>query len=223
MRHSSLTPISLVPLLMATFSLVSMIGLLQIDKIVNSTLYSFGLEFSSYWAQPYWRMTALIFAMGWLNIIAALAFQIYVVTFERKQARRFADAVRDEVMRARIRAVEAIREARQEAKPMAALQGSKETKAPAPAPTPEVVQEKLPEAEIVTQRDSSQEVQAPPPVEQQVGQSEQPTEQQTQEQQKEPEPQPEPQQNETKPETTEKKEETPIVVGIPAEELNPAN
>lgn len=189
---------------MATFSLVSMIGLLQIDKIVHGTLYSYGLEFSYLWAQPYWRMTALIFTMGWFNIISALVFQAYVVTFERKQARRFADAVRDEVMKTRIRAVEVIRETRQETKPTQAPK-QKETTVPGPAPTPEADQGKAPEAEMVVQRDSPKESQGPAPTDQQA----------------EPQPpQPEAQQNETKPETTEKKEETPIIIGIPAEELN---
>ena len=216
MKHSSLTPITLVPLLMATFSLVSMIGLLQIDKIVHGTLYSYGLTFSYTWAQPYWRMAALIFIMGWFNIIAALVFQAYVVTFERKQARRFADAVRDEVMRTRIRAVEVIREARQDAKPTPAPERQKETTVPGSAPKPEADQDKAPEAEIVVQGDSSKEARAPAPTDQQA-------ETQTQPQQKEPEPQPpqpEAQQHENKPETTDKKEETPIIIGIPAEELN---
>jgi uncharacterized membrane protein len=215
MKQSSLTPITLVPLLMATFSLVSMIGLLQIDKMVHGTLYSFGLNFSYTWAQPYWQMTALIFVMGWFNIISALAFQVYVVTFERRQARRFADAVRDEVMRTRMRAVEMIRESKLEVKSTPAPQKSEETTAHVPAPTPE--------AETVAQRDSSEEAQAPIPTDQQTEQTEQPEEQQAQPQQVEPEaqsPQPEPQQKETSPETTEKKEETPIIVGIPAEELN---
>lgn len=216
MKQSSLTPITLVPLLMATFSLVSMIGLLQIDKMVHGTLYSYGLNFSYTWAQPYWRVTALIFAMGWFNIIAALAFQVYVVTFERRQARRFADAVRDEVMKTRMRAVEMIRESKLEVKSAPAPQKSEETTAHVPAPTPE--------AETVAQRDSSEEAQAPIPTDQQTEQTEQPEEQQAQPQHEvEPEPQspqPEPQQNETSPVTTEKKEETPIIVGIPEEELN---
>jgi outer membrane biosynthesis protein TonB len=200
---------------MATFSLVSMIGLLQIDKIIHGTLYSYGLEFSNTWARPYWQMTALIFVMGWFNIISALAFQVYVVTFERRQARRFADAVRDEVMRTRMRAVEMIRESKLEVKSTPAPQKSEETTAHVPAPTPE--------AETVAQRDSSEEAQAPIPTDQQTEQTEQPEEQQAQPQQVEPEaqsPRPEPQQKETSPETTEKKEETPIIVGIPAEELN---
>jgi len=160
-------------------------------------------------------MTALIFVMGWFNIISALAFQVYVVTFERRQARRFADAVRDEVMRTRMRAVEMIRESKLEVKSTPAPQKSEETTAPVPATTPA--------AETAAQRDSSEEAQAPIPTDQQTEQTEQPEEQQAQPQRVEPEaqsPQPEPQQKETSPETTEKKEETPIIVGIPAEELN---
>lgn len=199
MKESSLTTIALVPLLMAAFSLVSMIGLLQIDKLVHGTLYSYGLEFNYLWAQPYWRMTALIFVMGWFNIIAALAFQVYIITFERRQARRFADAVRDEVMRTRIRAVEMIRETR------------REDTVPGPALTTEATEQKTSEAETVVQQDSSEEAQASSPTDRDGEPAEQPEEQQTQ---------PEAEQSETKPEITEKKEEPPIIVGIPAEELN---
>jgi len=30
--------------------------LLELDKLVNGTLYNYGLEFSYNWAQPYWLM-----------------------------------------------------------------------------------------------------------------------------------------------------------------------
>jgi CBS-domain-containing membrane protein len=30
--------------------------LLQIDKLVNGTLYGYGLTFSTGWAEPYWAM-----------------------------------------------------------------------------------------------------------------------------------------------------------------------
>jgi hypothetical protein len=36
--------------------LVAVILLLLIDQLVNGTLYSYGLVFSSDWAQPYWLL-----------------------------------------------------------------------------------------------------------------------------------------------------------------------
>jgi hypothetical protein len=36
--------------------IVALILLLQIDKLINSTLYRYGLTFSTGWAEPYWAM-----------------------------------------------------------------------------------------------------------------------------------------------------------------------
>jgi hypothetical protein len=35
---------------------VTVVLLLQIDKLVNGTLYGYGLTFSTGWAEPYWAM-----------------------------------------------------------------------------------------------------------------------------------------------------------------------
>jgi hypothetical protein len=35
---------------------------------------------------PYWTMTTIVFAMGWFNIIIAIAFQFYVLLFGRRVA-----------------------------------------------------------------------------------------------------------------------------------------
>lgn len=164
MRTSGLTPITLVPLLMAAFSLVSMIGTLQVDRIVHGQLYNYGLQFSYQWAGPYWTVTALIFAMGWFNILSALAFQIYVVTYERRQATAFVAAVRNEIMRIRMQ-----------------------------QPQPET----LPVEENQSTQPKQTEQPATPSKEQ-------------------------PEQREQPPEPREKEEVTPIVVGVPEEEPQPA-
>jgi len=65
---------------------VSMIALTRIDNIVHQDLYRYDLKFSYGWAMPYWTMTTLIFAMGWFNIIIAIAFQFYVLLYGRKAA-----------------------------------------------------------------------------------------------------------------------------------------
>ena len=48
--------------------LVALVLLLEIDKIVNGTLYGYGLIFSNEWAQPYW----LIFRVSLALIVAAV-------------------------------------------------------------------------------------------------------------------------------------------------------
>src|SRR3990170_5297692 len=63
--------------LMAASSLILMIAAFKIDMIVNQDLYSNGLRFSYGWAVPYWDAIRIIFAMAWLNIIAAVSFQMY--------------------------------------------------------------------------------------------------------------------------------------------------
>ncbi len=35
---------------------IALVLLLQVDRLVNFTLYDFGLTFSDVWAQPYWAM-----------------------------------------------------------------------------------------------------------------------------------------------------------------------
>src|SRR4030067_301973 len=63
----------------AACSLISMLALLQVDSIVNRSLYSYGLQFSDAWATPYWSSIRLVFAMGWLMFGVAAAFQVYAV------------------------------------------------------------------------------------------------------------------------------------------------
>jgi hypothetical protein len=46
----------------------------QIDKLVNSTLYNYGLVFSDTWAQPYWLMLRVC-----MIVIVAAIFLISVV------------------------------------------------------------------------------------------------------------------------------------------------
>jgi hypothetical protein len=70
--------------IMATASLVSMIAAFRLDMVVNQDLYSHGLQFSTSWAFPYWDAIRTVFAMAWLNIIVAIAFQIYRIIIVRQ-------------------------------------------------------------------------------------------------------------------------------------------
>lgn len=72
--------------LVAVSSLYSMLGLMQVDNIVNRDLYSYGLQFDSRWATSYWAIIRAVFVFGWFNVIAASAFQLYFVIHRRKRA-----------------------------------------------------------------------------------------------------------------------------------------
>jgi hypothetical protein len=74
-------------IVMALASLISMIAAFSLDMIVNQDLYSYGLQFSYSWAKPYWNAIRIVFAMGWLNIIVAIAFQVHKIRTLRKDDR----------------------------------------------------------------------------------------------------------------------------------------
>jgi hypothetical protein len=72
-------------LAMAAASLISMIAAFSVYSVVENDLYRYGLQFSYGWAIPYWNAIGTIFAMAWLNIIAAIAFQVYRIITIRKE------------------------------------------------------------------------------------------------------------------------------------------
>jgi hypothetical protein len=71
--------ISLILILMAGASLVSMLATLSIDRIINHDLYGYGLQFSTRWAVPYWTTVAVVFSMGWFIILTSIAFELHLV------------------------------------------------------------------------------------------------------------------------------------------------
>jgi hypothetical protein len=75
---------NLVLVVMAAASLISMIATYSADMIVNGDLYSYGLHFNNGWSIPFETAMKIIFAMAWLNIIVAIAFQIYRIRTIRK-------------------------------------------------------------------------------------------------------------------------------------------
>lgn len=82
--------VSWIVVLMAACSLFSMIGTLEIDGIINHELYQYGLQFNYAWATPYWNIVGFVFAMGWLNIVAAMAVHIHALALRRKASGRVA-------------------------------------------------------------------------------------------------------------------------------------
>ena len=68
---------NLVLVAMAATSLISMIAAYSIDMIVNGDLYSYGLNFNYGWFITFETVIGIVYAMAWINIITALAFQVY--------------------------------------------------------------------------------------------------------------------------------------------------
>jgi hypothetical protein len=71
-------------LVMAAAACISMAAAYLSFNIVNNELSLYGLNFNYGWAIPYWNVTAIIFVMSWVSIIAAITFQIYRITIIRK-------------------------------------------------------------------------------------------------------------------------------------------
>jgi len=87
---------------MAASSLVSMICLLQVDRIVDGELVSYGLRLSSSWLVPYSNMIRVAFVLGWFNIIAAIGVHLYSITFRRKEVEQLVTAAEEEIRRRQV-------------------------------------------------------------------------------------------------------------------------
>jgi hypothetical protein len=68
----------------AVCSLISIVALLRLDAVVHQDLYSYGLQFSLEWATPYWIAIGTALGMLWFTVIAAVLFQIYVLTHKSR-------------------------------------------------------------------------------------------------------------------------------------------
>jgi len=210
MKSSGLSAVTLVPLVMAAFSLFSMIGMLQIDRIVHQYLFKYDLQFSILWAKPYGDISAFVFAMGWFNIILAVAFQLYVVTYGQREAKQFATEVKKEIMNIETKPTEKVEEQTTQASTSSEIQENEQKETPAPVTEAETSEKKEDSQQVLNvDQTGKEQVTSDQPV-----QSEAPKE-------KEPEPSksPETEQKDVKPETEEKKEETPIIIGVTEEEL----
>lgn len=74
-----------IPVIIAACSIASVVGLFQIDSLVNQTLYGYGLQFSGNWATPYWNTIRTVFALTWLVVATSIGLQIYNVTQKNSQ------------------------------------------------------------------------------------------------------------------------------------------
>ena len=64
--------------------LVALVLLLEIDKIVNGTLYGYGLVFSYDWAQPYWLLFRGILVLIVVAIILISVVELPHPAFEER-------------------------------------------------------------------------------------------------------------------------------------------
>jgi len=61
--------------------------LVQIDHLVNVTLYSYGLAFSENWAQPYWMMLRISMVLIVVAILVISVVELPYPLFEEKTER----------------------------------------------------------------------------------------------------------------------------------------
>lgn len=87
---------------MAASSLISMVCLLQVDRIVDSELISRSVQLSSIYL-TYSNMIRFAFVLSWFNIIAAIGVHLYSITFSRRELEQLVIAADDEMRRRRLR------------------------------------------------------------------------------------------------------------------------
>ncbi len=64
---------------------ISAVLLLQLDNLINGTLYNYGLEFSVEWAQPYWlllRVSLVLIIVGFLIFLLLSAVEFSDLDFQ---------------------------------------------------------------------------------------------------------------------------------------------
>lgn len=63
---------------------VALVMIIQIDQLVNGTLYSFGLVFNDSWAQPYWLMLRVCMILIVAAIILISVVELPYPAFQEK-------------------------------------------------------------------------------------------------------------------------------------------
>jgi len=108
MRIQIKSKVSLILVVMAAASLVSMLATLNIDRIINHDLYGYGLQFNTNWADQYWTMTAIVFSMGWLIIAISIAYELNLVAHRlHRHPEAEAPAVHEELVQPETPRIEA--------------------------------------------------------------------------------------------------------------------
>jgi len=65
---------------------IAVLLLLQIDQLVNGTLYSYGLVFSNNWAQPYWLLMRVSLVLIAVAILLISVVELPHPAFQEDQA-----------------------------------------------------------------------------------------------------------------------------------------
>lgn len=76
------------PSIIAVCSLLGMYAFLRIDAIVTQTLYSYGLQYNSSWAIPYFGSFGIIVMTGWIIFSLSVALQAYLLISVKLVARK---------------------------------------------------------------------------------------------------------------------------------------
>jgi hypothetical protein len=76
---------ALVILCVDVILIVALVLLLQVDKLVNSALYGYGLTFSIEWAEPYWAMLRSSLILIVVAIIVISIVELPYPSFENKK------------------------------------------------------------------------------------------------------------------------------------------
>lgn len=206
MKPNSSRIVSLVLVLMAASSLVSMISTFKIDQIVHGDLYNYDLHFSYNWAIPYWTMTTIVFAMGWFNIIIAVAFQFYMLIYGRNEALKpeisaEPQPTKEEILEIETKPTEKVEESKEQAtEPAEKVEKEPEETQPMVEATSQPQQTETIQAEEAGEAEGQKE-QEPKPAEESEIETKETS----------------PTATETEQETPEKSEETPILVEVPEE------
>ena len=65
---------------------IAVLLLLQIDELIHDTLYSYGLVFSSDWAQPYWLLLRVSLALIVVAILLISVVELPHPAFQEDEA-----------------------------------------------------------------------------------------------------------------------------------------
>jgi len=104
------SPVSWVVVAMAFSSLLSMLSLFQVDRLVESGLFGYGIGLSSGVYVSYSWLIRLAFGSCWFNIVAAIGVQVYSVTFRRREVETLVRETETEMRRRQIEELRRIEE-----------------------------------------------------------------------------------------------------------------
>ena len=76
---------ALIIILVDVMLAVALVLLLQVDRLINSTLYGYGLTFDIAWAQPYWTMLRTSLVLIYVAIIAISLVELLYPYFQKKR------------------------------------------------------------------------------------------------------------------------------------------